>query len=462
MDPKTVDPFQPRPATPPPSPTDQAGQYAPMVNPGNQQPPTQADNNNVYSDQQAVDWARLKIASLHPQPTNTENPVQDQLVQSQTPAAFQPAPLPPSQPPPTPKVPAYMPKQPFATFELPEEEAAAEQPVAAAPQPEPEPVASTQTQSVKPPEIDLSNQYEPLENAGAPIEETPLPSGQAAARHAETLGTAAVSSVSVTQPIASSAPTPESTSWWSKLKNFYAGRPMLPSRIKPFVTSALVGVGIFFLFNSQVLIGQIQYITNTGSDTSAAPVDIAADEVVGPEPVVIIPKINVNVPVVYDVNTYDESTIQQALERGVVHYYNTALPGQAGNNVIVGHSSNNWWSSGKYKFAFVLLNKLEVGDTFVLHYDSKKYIYEVSEKKIVEPTDLSVVQPTPEPTVTLITCDPPGTALRRLAVSAKQISPNPNQINQSGGQAITENQIESPLPGNTPSLWQQIRGLFSN
>jgi sortase (surface protein transpeptidase) len=34
----------------------------------------------------------------------------------------------------------------------------------------------------------------------------------------------------------------------------------------------------------------------------------------------IIPKINVEIPVVYDVNTIEESAVEKGLERGVVHY----------------------------------------------------------------------------------------------------------------------------------------------
>src|SRR3990167_7510370 len=123
MDPNNPDPFQPRPPTPPATSTDQAGQYAPMVNPGNPQPAeNQAAGNSGFSDQQAVDWARSKIASLHHQPVAQENPVQQQLQQSQsptpethtTPGANQPLA----------KVPAFMPKQEFGTYELPEEEEA--------------------------------------------------------------------------------------------------------------------------------------------------------------------------------------------------------------------------------------------------------------------------------------------------------------------------------------------------
>lgn len=183
---------------------------------------------------------------------------------------------------------------------------------------------------------------------------------------------------------------------------------------------------------------------------------------VGPEPKVIIPKINVEIPVVYDVLSTDEKAIQAALERGVVHYATTPNPGEKGNSVIVGHSSNNIFNKGKYKFAFVLLKKLEIGDTFMLTKDGKQYVYRVYEKKIVKPNDVSVLGPTDKPaTATLITCDPPGTSVNRLIVVGEQISPDPNANASSAAQANTEQQ-PGIIPGNSQSLWQRFKNWISN
>ncbi|MBI4101184.1 sortase [Candidatus Microgenomates bacterium] len=233
----------------------------------------------------------------------------------------------------------------------------------------------------------------------------------------------------------------------------------LPSRVKPVIGAVLVGFLIFAIFNSQVILGQIKYLISPGTEAEA-PAVVDASTTVPPEPIIIIPKININVPVVYDEPSFDEKAVQKALERGIVHYGTTGVPGQPGNNVIVGHSSNNWWASGKYKFAFVLLNKLEAGDTFVLNYNSKRYVYEVFSKRIVEPTDLSILdQNTPQPIATLVTCDPPGTSWKRLAVQARQISPDPSK--SQGTAPTVPSQIDSPLPGNTPSVIDKIRDWIS-
>lgn len=232
-------------------------------------------------------------------------------------------------------------------------------------------------------------------------------------------------------------------------------------RYRPLFTAIIVGT-LFLLVNyNQVAIAQIRQYISPGSSISTPEIFDPDPEVkVGPDPRIIIPRINVDVPVVYDVQTYDERTIQKELERGVVHYGTTALPGQIGNNVIVGHSSNNFLNSGKYKFAFVLLDRLEIGDTFVLNYQGQRYIYKVTSKRIVKPDDFSVIQPTAKPTTTLITCTPPGTSWQRLVVQAEQISPNPAQAKKVVEELPSD--IQSPLPSNAPSLWSRLSNWLFN
>lgn len=176
------------------------------------------------------------------------------------------------------------------------------------------------------------------------------------------------------------------------------------------------------------------------------------------DPKIIIPKINVEIPVIYDEPTIDEAAIERALEKGVVHYPTTSSPGEIGNGVIFGHSANNILNHGKYKFAFVLLKRLEAGDVFYIQKDGKRYAYKVFDKKIVPPTDVSVLYPSfPDKpaTFTLITCDPPGTSLNRLVVTGEQISPDPKANTASTAkQSTTQPRI---LPSNSPTLWQRIK-----
>lgn len=177
---------------------------------------------------------------------------------------------------------------------------------------------------------------------------------------------------------------------------------------------------------------------------------------VGPNPLVIIPKINVEIPVIYTVPTIDENLIEDNLEDGVVHYPTTAYPGQNGNGAIFGHSSNNILNPGKYKFAFVLLHDLQVGDTFTLDYKGTAYVYQIFEKNIVSPNDVSILNNVPghTATFTLITCDPPGTSINRLYVVGDQISPSIS-TNTAGPD---QNSAPKPtqLPSNSPSLWSRV------
>ena len=179
---------------------------------------------------------------------------------------------------------------------------------------------------------------------------------------------------------------------------------------------------------------------------------------VSPDPRVIIPKINVDVPVVYNLTSNEEAYIQNALNEGVVHYPGTAVPGQKGNVVIVGHSSNNIFNPGKYKFAFVLLNRMQEGDTFILNHNSQRYVYKVYKKEVVKPNDVQVMAPQPdkESVATLITCDPPGTDVNRLVVFGEQIFPSPDKNVASNNPDVSSTITE--VPGNSPSLLGRIFG----
>jgi LPXTG-site transpeptidase (sortase) family protein len=231
------------------------------------------------------------------------------------------------------------------------------------------------------------------------------------------------------------------------------------------IHSLLFGVGIgsitiliflFSFFNDRIIAPFIQPSRNVSN------IPILSGAPVGTSPEVIIPKINAEVPVVYDVPTIDDSAIQEGLTRGVVHYADTALPGQDGNVVIVGHSSGNIFNLGKYKFAFSLLRVLDNGDTFFLQKDGKRYVYQVYEKRVVSPTDVSVLGPADRPaTATLITCDPPGLSTNRLVITAVQISPDPAaNTAQTAPYALAKKAII--VPGNSISLWARLVKWFKN
>lgn len=192
----------------------------------------------------------------------------------------------------------------------------------------------------------------------------------------------------------------------------------------------------------------ISIATNTNNSINNS-FNVAQNAPVGNR--IIIPNISVEAPIVLEPSR-EEEAYQKALAFGVVHYGGTSLPGEVGNMVIGGHSSSDWWKPGDYKFIFVNLDKLKVGDRIEVQYEQKKYIYQVEGSKIVEPTDLSVIAPTNYPSLTLFTCTPPGTNWKRLIISARLIEPMPtttanNTANDtSSGSSTAKN---NSLPGSS-------------
>ena len=220
------------------------------------------------------------------------------------------------------------------------------------------------------------------------------------------------------------------------------------------IGAIVVFIFLFGFFNEVVVAPFIQ-----PSRTSASTPLIVSSTDISPTatPQVIIPKINVQIPVDYSQTTTNEAAIENALQDGVVHYPTTALPGQNGNAAFFGHSSNNIFNKGKYKFAFVLLHTLQKGDTFYLTYSGKVYVYKVISRTIVQPSQVGVLGPVPgvAATATLITCDPPGTSLHRLIVVGEQISPDPagNSVSSASGATTVGG---TNLPGNGPTLWARF------
>lgn len=109
------------------------------------------------------------------------------------------------------------------------------------------------------------------------------------------------------------------------------------------------------------------------------------------------------------------------LKKSLIQYPQTALPGQLGNSVIFGHSVlPQFFNSKSYLTIFSTLYRLKTGDEIHVNFNNIDYTYKVEEMFEVQPTDLSVLeQQFDSKYLTLITCSPPGTLLRRLVVKAR-------------------------------------------
>lgn len=108
------------------------------------------------------------------------------------------------------------------------------------------------------------------------------------------------------------------------------------------------------------------------------------------------------------------------LDKSLIQYGGTALPGQPGNPVIFGHSVLPIFNNPKsYMSVFTKLPTLKDDDEIFIDYDGIRYKYVVESYHEVQPEDIEVLeQRYDRQTVTLITCVPPGTYLRRGVIQA--------------------------------------------
>ena len=117
-----------------------------------------------------------------------------------------------------------------------------------------------------------------------------------------------------------------------------------------------------------------------------------------------IPKIRLEVPVL-------PGTDEAALNRGVGHIEETALPGTDGNSGIAGH--RDWFFRG--------LKDIGPADTIQLETLRGTEVYRVERTWVVDPEDVSVLDATLTPSLTLVTCYPfyhVGPAPQRYIVRA--------------------------------------------
>lgn len=229
------------------------------------------------------------------------------------------------------------------------------------------------------------------------------------------------------------------------------------------IAAALVVVLVFtFLQYNRVLFAAVNAYVSPGSiDPQNIVIDPTGAAAVSQDPRLIIPKVNVDVPVLYDVGP-DYDSQMAAMEKGVAHFSipgANSHPGEIGNTVISGHSSNDLFDRGEYKFIFAQLEKLNTGDTIYANYEGKRYTYVVTKKEVVLPTEVSkLVYPTNKPVMTLITCTPLGTSEKRLLVTAEQVSPDPAAAAPAPTGSGQASESDASIPGNSPTFFERLFG----
>ena len=230
----------------------------------------------------------------------------------------------------------------------------------------------------------------------------------------------------------------------------------------PFALALSVVMVFALLQYNQVLMANVKaYVSPGAIEPQNIIVDPNVDVPVGPDAKMVIPKINVDAPVVMNVGPSNAEQLA-AMSNGIAHVRYpgaSSVPGQVGNSVFSGHSSSDWTDSGAYKFIFVQLERLTIDDVIYVNYESKRYTYKIFDMKVVKPTDIGALNYTgTDPIITLITCTPLGTAEKRLLVFAKQVSPDPAGATKPSEAEQVPAAANAEITGTAPTILERLFG----
>ena len=233
-------------------------------------------------------------------------------------------------------------------------------------------------------------------------------------------------------------------------------------RYIPIFAGVFVVLFILFLQYNRLIFAPIMaYISPVANTdlTKIESVDPTITTVVSPEPRLIIPKLNIDVPVSFGIPL---SEVNNAMVTGVAHFRvagASAFPGELGNTVISGHSAGDIYGTAPYKFIFAGLERLEQNDLIYINYNSVRYTYKLVKKSVVTPNDVAAVtEKFDKPMVILITCTPLGTSTHRLLVFGEQISPavDGNTISNETPVDDDSKPVNEILPSNEPTFFEGI------
>ena len=195
---------------------------------------------------------------------------------------------------------------------------------------------------------------------------------------------------------------------------------------KPFILIFLVSLliinwhDISFFFNYRFISSQL---SNLSEKIKPAQVELSDDDYFAKENSIEILKIGLEAPII-SVKDDNEKDFEVALKRGVLLHPISALPGERGTTIILGHSAPVGWPDINYDDVFNRLNELEKGDEIIVHYNHLRYIYKVNKKDIFYPEDEQSFLPENNekiPFLVLLTCWPSGKDLQRFAIFAELI-----------------------------------------
>lgn len=229
-------------------------------------------------------------------------------------------------------------------------------------------------------------------------------------------------------------------------------------------------IGVFLQYN-QVIVGNVMAYMSPGNSTvgDITALDPTISKAVHNNPTLMIPKLNVEVPVTFGSgNSIEEMNI--AMSNGVAQFSlpgASAVPGQIGNFVISGHSAGNIYQQSNYKFIFSGLTRMVADDLIYMDYSGVRYTYKVTGTRVVDPSDVNSLRQIAndnigKPMITLITCTPLGTSKYRLLVYGEQIYPSYDGASSDAPATEEEKAEEVEMPKNegTPleEFWKWLTG----
>ena len=235
------------------------------------------------------------------------------------------------------------------------------------------------------------------------------------------------------------------------------------SRRKRHLIPILAGVAVvllilFLQYNRLIFAPIMAYVSPGNAPASGIEaIDPTVTQAVSAESRLIMPKLNVDVPIRFEVPL---DGVMEAMNNGVAHYRiagASAYPGEIGNLVITGHSAGDVYSSNPYKYIFSGLERLDDGDLIYVNYNSVRYTYRVVKKEVVEPSNVAaLVVNSNKPLITLVTCTPLGTSRYRLLVTGEQISPSYDDAEVAEDMPTVDQNTSEALPSNEPSFFEGI------
>jgi sortase A len=110
-----------------------------------------------------------------------------------------------------------------------------------------------------------------------------------------------------------------------------------------------------------------------------------------------------------------EGVSLDVVDHGPGHWPGSAVPGQLGNAVFAGHRVT-------HSHPFRNLDQLVPGDEVVFTTTHGTFTYRVTDLQVVSNKDTWIIKPTPEATLTLFACHPPGSAKQRIVARGILIS----------------------------------------